>query len=1020
MRKPNDETLQSPGMIETTHRSVDRRRFLKLSGLGAMGLFAAKQGVMAGPFTAEDFKKFVPADKKLGAGWIKSLMERGEPTFYKSDDLKYIGMPIGGIGAGQLYLGGDGKLWHWDIFNENINTGTSGPHYANPPKAESSLKQGFALTIDGKTRELDRTGFSDIRFRGEYPIGRVEYRADDVAVNLEAFSPFIPLNTDDSSLPATVMSFTVKNTGSKEMEATLVGALENIIASSASGIRRTQISTGKSHSFMMCSVEKIELVEGEKKPDVVFEDWNKETYEGWEVQGTAFGNGPPKRTDLGSALGDPGGDTERVVNSYATAPGSGNQKDAAKGRLTSRPFKIDRQFITVFMGGGKHRGKTCVNLLVNGRVERSVLGPDSTKFKLMSMPVPDLMGKTAVLEIVDESQSASWGHVGVGKITFTDETPENFNQDGMEQLADFGSMGIALLGNPPEVSDTESALGMIGRKMKLAPGATQTVTFVLTWYFPNLRMDKLSGGRYYATKFDSAKAVADYVAENFPRLSTQTRLWRDTWYDSTLPYWFLDRALIPVSCLASSTCYRFKDGRFYAWEGVGCCEGTCGHVWYYAQAAARLFPEIERDTRERVDFGLAQKPDGSIPFRGEMNNHPAVDSQAGCVLRAYREHQMTADSAFLKRNWKNIKRALEWLMNKDTNSDGILEGPQHNTLDQDWFGEVAWLSGVYLAALRAGGAMAIELGEPEFAEKCAAIFKAGRKSIVDRLFNGEYFIQVGHPDHLKTVGTYDGCHIDQVLGQSWAYQVGLGEVLPREQTRTALKTLWTCNFTPDVGPYRKAYPAGRWYAMAGEAGTLMCSWPKGDAKRVTTGYDYYFNECMNGFEYQLASHMIWENMLLEGMAITRAVHDRYDASRRNPWNEVECGDHYARSMASYGVFTAACGFEYHGPKGHIGFAPRIGPAAFKAPFTAAEGWGNYEQQVKAANLKSRITLRYGKLRLKTISLGLPDGMKPKSAKVTLKGTDLANQLQIREGKAFITLSANAVIDTDSALELIVQ
>ena len=101
---------------------------------------------------------------------------------------------------------------------------------------------------------------------------------------------------------------------------------------------------------------------------------------------------------------------------------------------------------------------------------------------------------------------------------------------------------------------------------------------------------------------------------------------------------------------------------------------------------------------------------------------------------------------------------------------------------------------------------------------------------------------------------------------------------------------------------------------------------------------------MNGFEYQVAGHMIWEGMVQEGLAVTRAVHDRYHASRRNPWNEVECGDHYARSMASYGVFLAACGYEYHGPKGRLGFAPRLTPDKFKAAFTTAEGWGTFTQQ----------------------------------------------------------------------------
>src|SRR5205814_6252216 len=126
----------------------------------------------------------------------------------------------------------------------------------------------------------------------------------------------------------------------------------------------------------------------------------------------------------------------------------------------------------------------------------------------------------------------------------------------------------------------------------------------------------------------------------------------------------------------------------------------------------------------------------------------------------------------------------------------------------------------------------------------------------------------------------------------------------------------------------------------------------------------YFNECMNGFEYQAAGHMLWEGLVTEGLAVTRAVHDRYHASRRNPWNEVECGDHYARSMASYGVFLAACGFECHGPKGHIGFAPRLTPENFKAAFTGAEGRGTFEVKAEKSKVQAHFHVKSGKLRLK--------------------------------------------------------
>ena len=202
--------------------------------------------------------------------------------------------------------------------------------------------------------------------------------------------------------------------------------------------------------------------------------------------------------------------------------------------------------------------------------------------------------------------------------------------------------------------------------------------------------------------------------------------------------------------------------------------------------------------------------------------------------------------------------------------------------------------------------------------------------------------------------------------------------------RTALRSLWRYNFTPDVGPYRSAYKAGRWYALAGEGGLLMCTWPRGEAQRVKESFDFYFNECMTG-EYQAAWHMIAEGMLLEGFAITQMIHDRYNPARRNPWNEIECGDHYAGAMASYGVFLAACGFEYHGPKGRLGFAPRLTPANFQAAFTTAEGWGTYSQQSQVSDFKSQIVVRWGRLRLRTLLLTPHPTFLPAKVNVTAAG-----------------------------------
>lgn len=1024
-------TPDQPEWAETKDDGMDRRNFIRLAGLTSLAVLAARQPVMAGPFEGPGMTGLVPADKRLDPEWVKSLFARGEPESYRGDDLKYLGMPVGGLCAGQLYLGGDGKLWHWDLFNQHVDTGSSGPHYANPPRPASPLEQGFALRFvtGGKTevRALDRTGFPDIRFRGEYPIGIVEYRDPGcpILVTLEAFSPFIPLATEDSSLPATILQFTLKNTSDHPIEAGLAGWLENAVCLHnrwQPGTLRNRIMRGKGFTWLDCSAERPAKPAVAPRPDILFEDWQKETYEGWTVEGTAFGMGPVKRSQVPSYQGDLGGDGERVVNTHAAAPGTTvTGRDSATGKLTSRPFTIERKFITFWIGGGAHRGRTCLNLVVGGRVVMSATGRNDNRMSLQTYDARALQGTEARLEVVD-AEPGPWGNIGLGRITFTDRPAA---PGPLEQLPDFGTMGLALLGEPAEHAlaraqrdgftgrpgDEASAdlgetlIGAVGRTLRLRKGQSARVTFVLAWHFPNLELPGLGKvGRHYAARFDSARAVAGYVVDHFERLVSGTRLWRDTWYDSTLPYWFLDRTFLNASILATSTAFQFKNGRFYGWEGVGCCAGTCTHVWHYAHAPARLFPDLERAGRAMTDYGTGFDTDtGRIRFRAEHNNHWAVDGQAGCILRVYREHQMSADDSFLRPLWPRVKKSLEFLIEQDAGADGIMDGPQHNTLDADWFGQVAWLSSLYVAALRAGEAMAREMGDAAFARRAREIADAGSRSIDARLFNGEYYVQLPDPEHAKTVGSYDGCEIDQALGQSWAFQVGLGRILAEPRVKSALRSLWTYNFAPDVGPYRAAHKAGRWYAMAGEAGLLMCSWPRGESARVAQGFDFYFNECMTGFEYQVAGHMLWEGMPLEGLAITRAVHDRYHPSRRNPWNEVECGDHYARAMASYGVYLAACGFEYHGPRGYLGFAPRLTPEKFRAAFTTAEGWGTYAQEVDESRLKAEVALRWGQLRLATLALALPASEAAGRVRVTLAGRTLETTRRMEGGRLEIAL-----------------
>jgi hypothetical protein len=144
--------------------------------------------------------------------------------------------------------------------------------------------------------------------------------------------------------------------------------------------------------------------------------------------------------------------------------------------------------------------------------------------------------------------------------------------------------------------------------------------------------------------------------------------------------------------------------------------------------------------------------------------------------------------------------------------------------------------------------------------------------------------------------------------------------------------------------------------------------------------------------------MLAEGMITEGLVITRAIHDRYAAHKRNPYNEIECSDHYGRAMAAFGSYITALGFTCHGPKGEIGFDPKISPEKFKSAFIAGTAWGLYEQQIHERSMEVQITCLHGALNLKQIRLPAF----PKAKTVTVNGKsvkfDSGNRITVHLNK----------------------
>ena len=505
--------------------------------------------------------------------------------------------------------------------------------------------------------------------------------------------------------------------------------------------------------------------------------------------------------------------------------------------------------------------------------------------------------------------------------------------------------------------DGRSDIGSLGLCAAIEPGEGVSLPFVVAWHFPNLTNYWDAGspalnarlGNWYATQFPDAWSVASDVVERLGELTDRTRGFRDTLFSSTLPESVLDAVSSQMSIARTATCLRTSDGVFHGFEGcndhAGSCPMDCTHVWNYEQALAHLFPELERTMRD-TDFLVSTRPSGEMAFRSILpvslnylwDYMPAADGQLGSVLKLFREWQLSGDTDWLQSLWPRAKRAIEWSWEPnswDPDRDGVMEGEQHTTYDIEFFGPNAMTGTIYLGALKAAARMAAALGDREAFDRYSEIYLVGSRKLDALLWNGEYYGQLvpeaveventGRPDWSpsplpggETELRYqfgDGCLADQLLGQWFCHVAGLGYVLPEARVKRTIEAVFRNNWKPDLSKHESCQ---RTYALNEEAGLLLCTWPHGGRPK----YPFpYADEVWTGVEYQVAAHLIYEGLVDEGLLVVDAVRARHDGVRRNPWNEFECGHHYARAMASWSVLLALSGYHFSALEQKLRFAP---------------------------------------------------------------------------------------------------
>jgi non-lysosomal glucosylceramidase len=771
---------------------------------------------------------------------------------------------LGGLGTGNVSVGSRGELRDWELFNKPDKGNDLGysffaiwakrentepvarileariPPPYNAPRGFNSEKMAGIPRLEGSS------------LRGEYPFVWVDFhdRRLPVKVSLEAFTPFIPLNADESGIPGAVIRYVVRNPNNSPVDVTVVGSLVNAVG-----------------------------------------------FDGFDVYGNIQF-------------------LKRNSNEY-------RETNSLRGIYYTSP-ELEPEH------------------LLSGSLALATREASVTH-------------KATWLE-------GSWYD---GAQDFWDD----FRADGrLEPCSVFDAPGGDILRRT-------MAVGSLGITSRLEPGEVKTCEFILTWYFPNrirgwtaadYETTKQIVRNYYATLFTDAWEAARYLAVNLDRLEKHSRDFHRALFSSTLPWYVIEALANNITVIRSPTCFRIADGTFLAWEGChekeGSCQGSCTHVWSYAQTLAFLFPELEH-TMRRVEFNLETDDQGWMAFRSRRvfgldpwDYRPAADGQLGCVIRLYRDWKLSGSDELLEEVWEKAVRALEFAFSYwDRDGDCVLDSEQHNTYDIEFFGISSMTNSMFLAALRAAEELAEHRGEHERARRYHDAFLRGSRILDSRLWNGEYYVQelVGVDRYRYQYG--EGCLSDQLLGQYHAHIAGLGYILPEDHVRKAVEALFRNNFRVDL---REHQSVQRTFALNDEKGLVLCSWPRGGRPRLPF---VYCDEVWTGVEYEVAALLIFEGFLREGLTVVRALRERYDGIRRNPWSEEECGHHYARSLASWALLIALSGFRYDLVHNEINFSPKVGADDFSCFFSTGRAWGIYQQKIDpvTGHKDKRLEVLYG-------------------------------------------------------------
>lgn len=360
-----------------------------------------------------------------------------------------------------------------------------------------------------------------------------------------------------------------------------------------------------------------------------------------------------------------------------------------------------------------------------------------------------------------------------------------------------------------QLSRSETAsCGAVACSFTLYPGESRTILYIFSWYCPLFVVRGVNLGNHYVNMFQDAIEVAQRALKHYRYYFTAVENWQGRFLSSSLPRWFT-KMLINNNCVFSTNSLFTKDGRFGMMESPSRpAVGMMDRRFPGSLGTLLFFPDLE--TRELAQFAQAEDPDtpgriyrslGDLCFHEPSHGDAStalIDINAMFVLMAYRNYFMTGKRVALENLYPKLKQAMEYLLKKDSDGDGLPEHDGLSTTFDTWavYGANSYAGGLWLTAVRAFAKLARLLDHPKDAEPYERLLPAAVRSFDDRLWNEAegYYNLYDDPaasgDHQTK---HHGCHCAQLAGQWYAHFLSLGHLLVPERIRRTLDSMRRIN-----------------------------------------------------------------------------------------------------------------------------------------------------------------------------------------------------------------------------------